>query len=66
MWIRIRMWYGTYKNTCSVRTLKSLINNMFIGVHEVSYSPKTTATSHHIMAVSGVRCNLFSSRQFNK
>lgn len=35
-YIRIRMWFGTYKNACSVRTLRSLIKNMFTGVHEVS------------------------------
>ena len=33
------MWFGTYKNSCMVRTLRSLISNMFTGVHEVSLQP---------------------------
>merc|ERR1711935_203400 len=32
--IRIRMWFGGYKQACSVNTLKSLIENMIIGVTE--------------------------------
>merc|ERR1712222_502 len=32
--IRIRMWFGGYKQACSVNTLKSLINNMITGVTE--------------------------------
>merc|ERR1712083_909633 len=32
--IRIRMWFGGYKQACSVNTLKSLIENMITGVTE--------------------------------
>merc|ERR1712210_207063 len=32
--IRIRMWFGGYKQACSVNTLKSLIENMIVGVTE--------------------------------
>merc|ERR1719313_1010333 len=34
-YIRIRMWFGTYKNSTSVNTLASLIKNMFLGCQEV-------------------------------
>ena len=34
--IRIRMWFGGYKQACAVNTLKSLINNMITGVTLVS------------------------------
>jgi len=37
--IRIRMWFGGYKQACSVNTLKSLISNMITGVTEVSKVP---------------------------
>ena len=37
--IRIRMWFGGYKQACSVNTLKTLIENMIIGVTEVSQVP---------------------------
>merc|ERR1719476_93250 len=33
-YVRIRMWFGGYKQACSVNTLKSLINNMITGVTE--------------------------------
>lgn len=36
-YIRIRMWFGTYKNSTSVNTLASLIKNMFLGCQEVSF-----------------------------
>lgn len=36
--IRIRMWFGGYRQACSVNTLKKLINNMITGVTEVSTS----------------------------
>jgi large subunit ribosomal protein L9e len=32
--VRIQMWNGGYKQACAVTTIKSLINNMFIGVTE--------------------------------
>jgi len=34
--IRIRIWFGGYKQSCAVNTLKSHISNMIIGVTEVS------------------------------
>ena len=34
--VRIRMWFGGYKQACATNTLKSLILNMLIGVTEVS------------------------------
>lgn len=34
--LRIRMWFGGYKQACAVNTLKSHISNMIIGVTEVS------------------------------
>lgn len=42
-WIRFRMWFGAKKTACSVRTLRSLIKNMIVGVHEVS-TPINTAS----------------------
>ena len=35
-YVRIQMWNGGYRQACAVTTIKSLINNMFIGVTEVS------------------------------
>ena len=35
-YIRIRMWFGGYKQACAVNTLKSLIENMITGVTLVS------------------------------
>ena len=35
-YIRIRIWFGGTKQSCAVNTLKSHINNMCIGVTEVS------------------------------
>ena len=35
-YIRIRIWFGGYKQSCAVNTLKSHIGNMIIGVTEVS------------------------------
>jgi len=34
--LRIRIWFGGYKQSCAVNTLKSHISNMIIGVTEVS------------------------------
>merc|ERR1711898_67700 len=34
MHVRIRMWFGGYKQACATNTLKSLILNMLIGVTE--------------------------------
>ena len=36
-YIRIRIWFGGYKQSCAVNTLKSHISNMIIGVTEVSF-----------------------------
>jgi hypothetical protein len=36
LFVRIQMWNGGYKQACAVTTFKSIINNMFIGVTEVS------------------------------
>ena len=35
-YLRIRMWFGGARHACAVKTLKSLINNMIVGVTEVS------------------------------
>lgn len=40
-YIRIRMWFGTYKNSTSVNTLASLIKNMMTGCSEVSFTTQT-------------------------
>ena len=45
--IRIRIWFGGYKQSCAVNTLKSHISNMIIGVTEVSAKnnqPRSTAS----------------------
>ena len=39
LYIRIRMWFGGYKQACSVNTLKSLMENMITGVTEVRFQP---------------------------
>ena len=64
--IRIRMWFGGYKQACSVNTLKSLINNMITGVTEVS------AAYHGLVSTRSLRrywmCAMwfcFSLIQFN-
>ena len=51
-YVNIKMWFGGYKQSCSVSTLKSLIRNMITGVTLVSFS-------------SLFDCNLSSSSQFN-
>ena len=33
-YVRIQMWNGGYKQACAVTTIKSLINNMFVGTTE--------------------------------
>jgi len=43
--IRIRIWFGGYKQSCAVNTLKTLIGNMIIGVTEVSIVGQTIAFS---------------------
>jgi len=42
-YVRIQMWNGKYKHACGVTTIKTLINNMFIGVTQVSLRRKATA-----------------------
>ncbi len=34
--LELKMWFGAYKQMCTINTLKSLINNMIIGTTEVS------------------------------
>ena len=61
--IRIRMWFGGYKQACSVNTLKSLIENMIIGVTEVSQVPirvRTGPLSVSELVGCIVSCRLFS------
>ena len=43
--IRIRIWFGGYKQSCAVNTLKSHITNMITGVTEVSTAP------HHRLSI---------------
>lgn len=59
--IRIRMWFGGYKQACSVNTLKSLIENMIIGVTEVSQVPIRVRTEPlSVSELVGVYCVLSS------
>ena len=37
-YVRVQMWNAGYKQACAVTTFRSLINNMIIGVTEVSYA----------------------------
>ena len=37
--VRIRMWFGSYKQKCQVKTVHTLLNNAISGVREVSTSP---------------------------
>ena len=55
--IRIRMWFGGYKQACAVNTLKSLIENMITGVTEVCTNHFSSPTS---IGASGV-CSFFLS-----
>jgi hypothetical protein len=36
--IRIRMWFGSYKQKCQVKTVHTLLDTMINGVREVSFS----------------------------
>ena len=56
--IRIRIWFGGYKQACAVNTLKSLITNMITGVTEVSDLSTPSPVSYGVLSV-GV-CFLFS------
>lgn len=49
--VRIQMWNGAYKQACAVSTIKSHINNMIIGVTEVSnaYSLLFSESKHIIL-----------------
>ena len=42
--VRIRMWFGSYKQKCQVKTVTSLITNMIQGVREVSATLLTSAS----------------------
>merc|ERR1712060_379724 len=58
--IRIRMWFGGYKQACSVNTLKSLIENMITGVTEVSQVPIQVQNEDSVVSVSDrVKCSVF-------
>lgn len=35
-YVRVAIWNGAYRRICSVKTVLGLINNMFVGVTEVS------------------------------
>lgn len=35
-YVRVAIWNGQYRRICAVKTLVGLINNMFVGVTEVS------------------------------
>lgn len=37
--MRIRMWFGSYKQKCQVKTVHTLLNNAISGVREVSCTP---------------------------
>lgn len=45
--IRLRMWFGQYKQKCQVRTCKTLITNLMNGVVEVSIIPSQSAPKLH-------------------
>ena len=53
-YIRIRIWFGGYKQSCAVNTLKSHISNMIIGVTEVSL--RSTIA---ICPAPPVRCDVY-------
>ena len=55
--IRIRIWFGGYKQACAVNTLKSLITNMITGVTEVS---DLSAQSRQLRRAFVWACFLFS------
>ena len=55
--IRIRIWFGGYKQACAVNTLKSLITNMITGVTEVS--PSFAAQSRQLRRAFCCACFLF-------
>ena len=39
LFLNIKMWFGSLKQSCSVATLKSIIRNMITGVTQVSIIP---------------------------
>ena len=41
-YLRLRMWFGGSRHSCAVNTLKSLVNNMIVGVTEVSIESDET------------------------
>ena len=45
--IRLRMWFGQYKQKCQIGTCKTIINNMINGVVEVSIIPSQSASKLH-------------------
>lgn len=62
--IRLRMWFGQYKQKCQVRTCKTIINNMMNGVVEVSIIPLFRRNPpQSFIRVGGVFVRLFLSFQ---
>ena len=61
--IRIRIWFGGYKQACAVNTLKSHINNMIIGVTEVRVVSPSSVLAVLVQGQSEMVA--FFSRSFN-
>ena len=59
------MWFGGYKQACSVNTLKSLIENMITGVTEVSTNKPSSDLKTECPFLLDVWCVLFSLIRFN-
>jgi ribosomal protein L6P/L9E len=52
--VRIQMWNGGYKQACAVKTFKSLIENMMVGVTEVSNQLSYSSLRNDIIRYFGV------------
>merc|ERR1740123_2686052 len=60
--LRIRMWFGGYKQACAVNTLKSHIQNMITGVTEVRNRVWSPVRSYsHQLGIRARSVNLQSS-----
>lgn len=61
-WIRIRMWFGGYKQAALVGTILSLIRNMIKGVRAVSTSslPCLFAQSRECVGLSFLSARLLN------
>lgn len=60
--LRVRMWFGGYKQSALVGTILSLIRNMFKGVRQVSFLPFAPVPSA-LSVVGGL--GFLSARQLN-